>query len=111
MDNSDTIITAAYIYNVTTQVTHQIHEAWLAWMQQTHIPEVMQTGCFIKYQLVRILEVDETEGVTYATQYYAESKADYNRYIQLHAAGLRRLATDAWGNNCYSFRSLMQVVH
>ena len=99
-----------FIYNVTTQISHQIHDAWVAWMQEKHIPEVMATGCFTKFQFVRLLEIDETESVTYATQYYADSKTDYNRYIEIYATDLREDAQKAWGNNSIGFRSLMQVV-
>ena len=99
------------IYNVTTHVGHSIHEAWLAWMKETHIPEVIQTRCFTKFQLVKLMEADETEGVTYAVQYYAESKADYNRYLELHAPVLRKKVIEKWGDKIVSFRSLMQVVH
>ncbi|MBS1592236.1 MAG: DUF4286 family protein, partial [Bacteroidetes bacterium] len=66
------------IYNVTTHVHHTIHQQWLQWMQEKHIPNVMATECFSKHQFVRVLETDETEGVTYAIQYFAESKALYN---------------------------------
>ncbi len=99
-----------FIYNVTTQISHQIHDAWVAWMQEKHIPEVLATGCFTKFQFVRLLEVDESESVTYATQYYAASKADYNRYIELYAGALREDALKSWGNNAIGFRSLMQIV-
>ena len=99
------------IYNVTTHVAEAIRQDWLAWMKETHIPEVMHTGCFSKYQLVQLMEVDETEGPTYAVQYYAESKADYNRYIALHAPALRQAGIDKWGDKTISFRSLMQIVH
>ena len=99
-----------FIYNVTTQIYHQIHEAWIVWMREKHIPEVMETGCFARFQLVRLLEVDETETVTYATQYYANSKADYNRYIALHATALKADAQKTWGTNTIGFRSLMEVV-
>jgi Domain of unknown function (DUF4286) len=99
-----------YIYNVTTQISHQIHDAWVAWMKEKHIPEVMAKGCFTKFQFVRLLEVDESESVTYATQYYAESKADYNRYVAIHATALREDALKAWGNKTIGFRSLMQVI-
>ena len=41
----------------------------------------------------------------------AESKADYNRYIELHAPELRKIASATWGEQFVSFRTLMQVVH
>lgn len=99
-----------YIYNVTTKVDHSIHEPWLMWMNSKHIPDVMASNCFTKYQFVRIVEIDEADGVTYAVQYFANSKADYNRYIELHAPALREDANRTWGNKFIGFRSLMQVV-
>ncbi|MBA4196938.1 MAG: DUF4286 domain-containing protein [Chitinophaga sp.] len=100
-----------FIYNVTTLVQYNIHHQWVEWMQQQHIPDVMATECFSKFQFVRVLETDETEGVTYAVQYFAESKALYNRYIEHHAATLRKEVVDKWGNQIVGFRSLMQVVN
>ncbi len=98
------------IYNVTIKLDHSIADEWKNWMLQEHIPEVMSTGCFNKYQLVKLLETDETDGVTYAAQYFAESKADYNRYIEIHATGLRKKTIDKWENKFIAFRSLMELV-
>lgn len=99
------------IYNVTTKVDWLVHDAWLKWMQEIHIPEVMLTGCFEKQQLVRLLDTDETEGATYAMQYYAVSVSDYNRYTELYAPALRQQAVAKWKERIISFHTLMQVVN
>ncbi|HEY8398489.1 MAG TPA: DUF4286 family protein [Flavihumibacter sp.] len=99
-----------YIYNVTIQVTWDIHERWLNWMTSTHMPEVVATGCFTGSRLLRLVEVDETDGPTYAAQYTAESKAAYNRYIMNFAELLRKKSFDAWGDKFIAFRSVMQQV-
>lgn len=99
-----------FIYNVTVKVDWAIHDAWVQWMQQKHMPEVVATGCFIRSQLLRLLETDETEGPTYAAQYFTESKPDYNRYIEIYSAALRKKTMDKWGDKLIAFRSLMQIV-
>jgi hypothetical protein len=99
------------IYNVTTLVHWSIHETWVQWMQEEHMPAVVATGCFERYQLVRLLETDETEGPTYAAQYFSDTKDDYLRYIDNYAPGLRQEGLNKWGDKCISFRSLMQVVN
>jgi hypothetical protein len=98
------------IYNVTTKVDAGIADAWLNWLQKEHIPEIMQTGCFSSHKVVRLLEIDDAEGPTYAVQYHAEAKADYNRYIEMYAAAMRQKSFDKWGNGFVAFRSLMQVI-
>ncbi|MFN8266054.1 MAG: DUF4286 family protein [Chitinophagaceae bacterium] len=99
-----------FIYNVTTKVDWTIHEAWLEWMKEEHMQEVVATGCFTHHRLLRLLEVDETEGPTYAAQYFADSKSSYNRYVEKYSAELRKKAVDKWGQRMIAFRSVMQVV-
>jgi len=98
------------IYNVTIKVDQTIAGDWLQWMLNEHIPEVMQTGCFTENKVVRLLEVDDTEGPTYAVQYFAESKALYNQYILKFAPLLRDKSYQKWGDRFIAFRSVMEVV-
>lgn len=98
------------IYNVTIKTDPSISSAWLQWMKVEHIPEIIATGCFSKATILRLLEIDESEGPTYAVQYFAESKANYNLYIQKYADELRKKALQKWGEKFIAFRSVMQVV-
>ncbi|HSC54421.1 MAG TPA: DUF4286 family protein [Phnomibacter sp.] len=98
------------IYNVTTAVTWQVHDAWLQWMRDTHIPEVMATQCFVRHQWVRLLDADETDGPTYAVQYYAPDLATLEQYTHQHSGALRQKVVDLWRDQCISFRSVMELV-
>jgi hypothetical protein len=100
-----------YIYNVTSKVDWSIHDNWVKWMKEVHIPEVMGKGCFTKYHFARLLETDDTEGPTYSVQYHAPSLASYEHYIAKHAPALRKDALDKWGNLFIGFRSLMELVN
>lgn len=100
-----------YIYNVTTQVNWPIHEAWVKWMKEKHIPAILNSGYFTKMQFVRLLEADDSEGPTYAAQFYTESLAQYNDYLEQYAPLLRKDALASWGENFISFRSILEVVH
>jgi hypothetical protein len=99
------------IYNVTIKVEWGIHDGWLQWMRDTHIREVVGTGCFTTGRLLRLLELDETDGPTYAAQYTAVTLDDYQRYIKDFANGMRQRGFDAWGHHFVAFRSVMQVVN
>jgi len=98
------------IYNITIKISWPIHEQWLAWYKNEHIPDVMQTGCFTKYQMVQLLETDEMEGPTYAIQYYADTTEDYEKYITDFAPVMRQKLVDKWGDQFIAFRSLMRLV-
>lgn len=99
------------VYNVTTKVHRRIADSWLRWMQEEHIPEMIQTGCFTEARILQLMEIDDAEGPTFAVQYHAESKALYNLYIERFSEGLRNKAFTKWGNGFIAFRSLMKVVN
>lgn len=99
------------IYNVTTKAEHSIAAQWLVWLKEEHIPDIIATCCFTHATVLRMVEVDETDGITYAVQYHAENKAHYNLYIEKFAEVMRKKATDKWGTKCVAFRSVLQVVH
>ncbi|MET0462502.1 MAG: DUF4286 family protein [Chitinophagaceae bacterium] len=98
------------IYNVTTKVAHAIAEKWLQWMNEEFIQRMIDTGCFTGATILRLIEVDETEGPTYAVQYNSPTTEDYNLFIQKHSERMSRIANGKWGNNIISFRSVLQVV-
>jgi hypothetical protein len=99
------------IYNVTVNVSHSIAAGWLVWLKEEHIPEIISTGCFTHAVTLRLLETDDTEGITYAVQYHADSKAMYNRYITQFSALMRKKAIDKWGDQFIAFRTVMELVH
>jgi len=99
------------IYNVTIKVDAAIADAWLQWMIDEHAPALIATGCFTHYRLVRLLEVDDEEGPTYAVQYHAENIEAVERYRTQFAHALQQQSTQKWGDRFIAFRSLMQVVH
>jgi Domain of unknown function (DUF4286) len=98
------------LYNVTIKIDWHIHDAWLQWMQEEHIPAVMATGCFQQYTFVHLMDVDDDEGPTYACQYFALNQELYEKYIAVHSNSLREAGLHKWGNQFIAFRTLMKVV-
>ena len=99
------------VYNVTVKLIPAIESSWLEWMRSEHIPDVINTGCFINGTILRLLDIDETEGPTFAIQYHATNKETYDRYIRDFAAAMRQKAFDKWGDQFIAFRTLMEVVN
>lgn len=98
------------IYNVTLKVENDIADEWVAWMKDEHIPDLKSTGLFSECRLCRLLEQDETEGVTFSAQYTCADMAAYNAYIDNHAQTMRDKAFQRFGGKFVAFRSVMEVV-
>jgi hypothetical protein len=98
------------VYNITIKIMPQIEKEWIQWQKEEHIPEIIGTGCFKHASVFRLLEADESDGITYVVQYFAENMGQYKRYIEEMAPVLRQKALDRWGNRFIAFRTVMQAV-
>jgi hypothetical protein len=58
-----------------------------------------------------LIELDDEEGITYAVQYHAKSKAEYDEYIKLFSDKMRNDAKEKWGDGFIAFRTIMEVVN
>lgn len=99
-----------YIYNVTTNITDEVHQAWLSWMKKEHIPEMLATGKFTKAMMTRVLVQEETGGKTYSVQYTADSKVSLQNYYQEDAPVLRKKA-ERFAGQAVSFGTELEIVN
>lgn len=99
------------IYNVTVKVDHSAAADWLQWMKEEHIPALMTTDLFLNARLCRIMEQDETDGITYTAQYLMPSQEHYEAYLTNHAAKMRQDGIDKFGDKFVAFRTVMQLEH
>ncbi len=97
------------LYNVTSSIEPAVADQWLEYMRGTHIPEVMETGFFIKSQLCRLLN-EEDDGVTYAAQYYCLSVEQLEEYQLLCAPALRADLEKHFAGQYVSFRTVLEIV-
>ncbi len=99
------------IYNVTCNIEQDIAEEWLHWMRTEHIPEVMSTGVFTKYRMVKVLENQPGDhGQNYSIQYHAESHSHLQEYQDKHAPLLRQKTLEKYGEKVMAFRTILKIL-
>ena len=98
------------IYNVTVNINHDVHDEWLRWMKEVHIPDVLKTGMFTGSSMMRLLGDQDSGGTTYAIQYTCATMDDYNRYQKEFAPGLQKEVADKYKDKFVAFRTLLETV-
>lgn len=98
------------IYNVTLNIDDSVHEKWISWMMEKHIPEVMETGKFFKAKLIKVLVEEETGGTTYSVQYFAENKDKLEEYYNEHSDRLRGEGQELFGDKMLAFRTELEII-
>ena len=79
-------------------------------MQEVHIPEIMEHGCYIKFQVVKLLDIQDEDAETYAVQFYAQTKEQHLDFIAYHQTNYKIKVSRQWGEEVVSFGTLMQIV-
>jgi hypothetical protein len=98
------------VYNVTVQVEESILKDWLQWMNTSHIPDVMATGCFKKMRFCKVHPLDNDSQNTYSFQYVCNSQADLDKYNEKYAPLLKKEVVDRYGDKFFAFRTTMEVL-
>ena len=98
------------IYNVTSNIQENSEQQWLDWMQQKHIPEILNTGKFSAARLVRVLVAEEMGGITYAVQYTTDSRDTLQKYYQEDAPAFRAEGLALFGDKVLAFRTELEVL-
>ena len=98
------------IYNVTVKIDADVHDDWLKWMQEIHIPDVMNTGLFLENKICRLLTVDDSDGYTYAFQYICPNMEAFEKYQSDHAAALQKDHTEKYKDKFVAFRTMMEIL-
>lgn len=97
------------LYNITVAVDDAIHDDWLKWMKEIHIPEVMATKRFSDCKMFKVL-LNKEDATSYSIQYFTESMAELQLYQALHAEELRKKHLQMFGDNAVSFRTVLEEV-
>jgi len=98
------------IYNVTSNVEDGIHDAWMAWMMDSHVPKIMETGKFYKIKIVKVLGDEQHGGTTYSVQYFAESREKLDEYYNQHSPSLRAEMRQKFGDSVLQFRTELEII-
>lgn len=96
-----------YIYNVTANVEESIHNEWLKWMKEVHIPDVMATNMFLSNTMFEVL-VDHEQGFTYSIQYGFKDMETLKLYQEVFAPKLQAEHKEKFGSQVLAFRTLLR---
>ena len=97
------------IYNVTINVQEDIHDRWLNWMQEEHIPDMLKTKKFTKALMTKVMIEEPMGGITYSVQYTAENKEMLEKYYEENASELRAKSKPFEGK-FVAFRTELEVI-
>ncbi len=98
-----------YIYNVTVNIDDSVHDEWLDWMKNEHIPQMLGLGKFTNALMSKVMAQGDS-GTTYSIQYQTDSKETLDKYYKEDADLLRQEGFKKFGDKFVAFRTELDVV-
>ncbi|WP_306349621.1 DUF4286 family protein [Flavobacterium sp. '19STA2R22 D10 B1'] len=98
------------IYNVTVNIHESVHDQWMSWMQEKHIPEILATGKFSSARMVKVLIDEEMGGVTYSIQFTTDSKETLEKYYSEDAPRFRQEGLVLFADKMLAFRTELEII-
>tara|TARA_B110000196_G_C20917083_1_gene553417 strand:+ start:125 stop:442 length:318 start_codon:yes stop_codon:yes gene_type:complete len=98
------------LYNVTINIDYDVHDHWLKWMKEVHVPDVIDTGLFLNAKICRI-HAEEEGGKSYSIQYLLKNMTDYETYQKEFSSKLQQQHSLKYKGKFVAFRTILEVVH
>ena len=98
------------IYNVTINIEDDVHDEWLSWMRDRHIPDMLSTGKFTHAKMTKVLVEEEMGGTSYSIQYTCPDKKTLKRYYEENAEQMRADGQKRFANKFVAFRTELEVI-
>ena len=98
------------IYNVTINIDDSVHDDWLNWMRDKHIPDMLATGKFSHAKMTKILVDEEMGGTSYSIQYTTKDRNTLDAYYKEDAERLRKDGMKLFADKFVAFRTELEVI-
>ena len=98
------------LYIVLVWVQREHADAWGEYMARTHVPDMMDTGCFVTSHMARDEESDTDDEVAWRVYYVTRDRADLDRYLAEHAEAMRADHVESFGGVVRAKRELLPTV-
>lgn len=98
------------IYNVTINIDDSVHDDWLNWMKDEHIPDMLATKKFTAAKMCKVMVEEDMGGSTYSVQYQTDSRKTLNAYFSEDAGNMRSKGNKLFANKFVAFRTELEVI-
>ncbi|MDC6366133.1 MULTISPECIES: DUF4286 family protein [Flavobacteriaceae] len=98
------------IYNVTINIDESVHDEWLSWMRDKHVPDMLSTGKFSHAKMTKVLVEEDMGGITYSVQYTTQDRRTLESYYKEDADRLRAEGQKLFPNKFVAFRTELEVI-
>lgn len=99
------------LYSVTVNIDKNVHDEWLDWVKEEHIPAILKTGLIMENKMLKLLTEEEgNPGITYSFQFFLRDLETLEKYRMEFEREIDGRLYSRYRNHLVDFRTVLEVV-
>ena len=98
------------IFNTTYKVATNQNENWLEWMNNQHIPFMLESGLFSKPQIAKVLGSEDNEGLSFSVQFLIQDIDSLMDWHRENAVSFQNNCSAKFGTEVVFFTTVLELI-
>lgn len=98
------------IFNITFLVSDKVHNSWLQWVRDEHIPFMLDSTYFSHPQVARVVTSDKEDGTSFSVQFRIKDMRKLKQWNQEYSAAFQSSCSQNFGTEVLFFTTVLEMI-
>ena len=99
-----------FIFNTTYLVSDRVHDTWLKWVKEEHIPFMMNSTLFTQPQVARVITSAKEDGTSFSVQFHVRDMQTLKIWNKEFSLLFQNKCSDKFGSEVVFFTTVLELV-
>jgi hypothetical protein len=99
-----------FIFNTTYLVSDKVHDTWLNWVREQHVPFMLDSTYFTKPQVARVVTSDKEDGTSFSVQFYVQDMQTLKKWHNEYSSLFQENCSQHFGTEVIFFTTVLEIV-
>ena len=98
------------IFNTTYLVSDDVHESWLEWVREQHIPFMLDSTYFSQPQVARVITSAKQDGTSFSVQFRIQDMHTLKLWNKEYNSLFQENCSKQFGTEVIFFTTVLELV-
>ncbi len=98
------------IFNTTYLVSDKVYGSWMKWIQEQHIPFMLDSQLFSLPQVAKVLSNEEQEGTSFSVQFHVQDMEALRRWNQKYGEVFKTDFSKQFSTEALFFTTVLELI-
>jgi hypothetical protein len=99
-----------FIFNTTYLVSDKVHDTWLNWVREQHVPFMLDSTYFTKPQVARVVTSDKEDGTSFSVQFHVQDMQTLKKWHNEYSSLFQENCSQHFGIEVIFFTTVLEIV-